>query len=52
MTRMIRFMQLSLAVGLLGHSHPGQIVPNTTPVPVTCTGQETKIGASGIHRRR
>jgi len=64
MTRMIRFMQLSLAVGLLGHSRLslavgllghsqfGQIVPNTPPVPATCTGRETKIRTCGVHRRR
>jgi hypothetical protein len=44
MTRMIRFMQLSPAVGLLGRSHPGQTVPNSPAVPATYTGTAAKIG--------
>src|SRR6266576_4010625 len=52
MNRMIGFMQLSLAVGLLGYSQPGQIVPNTPPVPAACTGRKNQDQGRRAHARR
>jgi hypothetical protein len=47
MTRMAGSIGVSLAVGLLGRTQPGQIVPNTPPVPAARTGRKTKIGVGG-----